>query len=312
MSDNRNQHTVPQAYLKRFTNNASQLYVFDKHTKTAFGPTHMRNVGAERDYYNVPPPSEITGFDPQIVDKILQASESKFGTLLDEIIESLRTRITAKQKVQLAFHLALQILRTREFRAGYIEFSKIFLKDVSEAYLKSQDIEADVEVSIEFDAVAHGQMMLGSPLLAQLTSFLSGCIWIFGINETEQPLYTSDNPIVKNNHLPSKLRAGNGWLSPGIEITFPITTNIILNMHNRKLYEVSNFTKKLADDLDGNLVKLERENIIYYNSLQVMSSYRQIYSKSQDFELAERICEEYPEICKSDRARWMNEKNDGK
>ncbi|WP_420643677.1 DUF4238 domain-containing protein [Candidatus Leptofilum sp.] len=312
MTNNRNQHTVPQVYLKRFANNASQLYVFDKHTKSSFGPTNVRNIGAERDYYNVPAPSETTDFDTQIVDKILQASESEFGILLDKITENLRTRITDKQKEHLAFHLALQIMRTREFRANYIELSKMFLQEISEAYLKSQDIEANVQVSIKFEAVAHGQMVLGSPLLSRLTSFLSNCIWFFGINETEQPLYTSDNPIVKKNHLPSKLRVDDGWLSPGIEITFPITPTIILNIHSRKMYEVSNLTKKLADDLDGNLIKLERENVTYYNSLQVVSSYRQVYSKSQDFELAKKICENNPEICKLDRASWKKIKNGDK
>ncbi len=48
---------------------------------------------------------------------------------------------------------------------------------------------------------------------------------------------------------------------------------------------------------------LEAGNVIYYNSLQVFQSYRQVYCSSNSFELALRICKERPYVRDLDRKR---------
>lgn len=59
---------------------------------------------------------------------------------------------------------------------------------------------------------------------------LSRHIWYVGVNLTQIPLYTSDNPIVK---CPNKLENGKshfGLASEGIEIIYPITSRLALIM----------------------------------------------------------------------------------
>ncbi|GAW94353.1 hypothetical protein KKC1_34600 [Calderihabitans maritimus] len=41
----------------------------------------------------------------------------------------------------------------------------------------------------------------------------------------------------------------------------------------------------------------------YYNSLQMYSSYRQIYSFDDNFELAKEICSKHPELCSKNKER---------
>ena len=47
---------------------------------------------------------------------------------------------------------------------------------------------------------------------------------------------------------------------------------------------------------DGNISHLDRENIKYYNSLQVYSSNRQVYSMANNFELLNEMLIKKPEL----------------
>jgi hypothetical protein len=42
--------------------------------------------------------------------------------------------------------------------------------------------------------------------------------------------------------------------------------------------------------LDGRLQDMYARDIEFYNSLQVVQSHRQVYSRDPDFQLAERMC----------------------
>lgn len=311
MSDPINQHYVPRLYLKRFTCNGTQIYVFDKFRRdTKLRST--KSVASEDYFYNLPEEA-LKNLDPLLIDKVFTELEDKYAKLLAEIIETITQgrRITKSQKENLAIHLGLQILRTREFRDSYIEFSKKVRKDLLESYLKLQKIDAEVQVSLDKDFVpaAHAQIMFNPELLGTLVSFLIECIWIVGINTTTQPLYTSDNPIVKKAHLAHIVPYSNGWLSPGVEIVFPLSSKLVLSLQGRELYRKTESQPILSiiEQMDGNLTPLDAEHITYFNSLQVMQSYRQIYCESDNFGLAKQICDENPEICDPNRSRWRRQ-----
>jgi hypothetical protein len=196
------------------------------------------------------------------------------------------------------------------FRNSYIELSKKFLKELSEAVLRSKKIDAKVKVSIDEDFVpaAHAKMMFSSELLDQLVPFLVDCIWRVGVNDTTQPLYTSDNPVIKNAHLAEVAPLANGWLSPGVEIVFPLSSKLVLFLEGKELYRAtkSQVIQNIGENLDGNLVPLQADHVLHYNSLQVLHSYRQIYCESDNFSLARKVCDEHPDICDPDRPRWAS------
>ncbi len=56
-------------------------------------------------------------------------------------------------------------------------------------------------------------------------------------------------------------------------------------------------TWKHLAQLDEQIVPLTFDQVTYYNSLQVILSYRTVYCPVGEFLLAAEICSEHPEIC---------------
>ena len=81
-----------------------------------------------------------------------------------------------------------------------------------------------------------------------------------------------------------------GWDSYGVEITFPLTPRLILILCERTAFPC------LAQ-LDEHIVPLTLDQVAYYNSLQVILSYRSVYCPVGEFLLAAEICNEHPEVC---------------
>lgn len=310
MSEAKNQHFVPRSYLKRFTHDGSQTYVFDKVKKLTF-PSNINKIASGKYFYNLP--QEInSNVDPFLIEKVFSQLETKYGNLLAEIIDGITVRrgITKNQKQNLAIHLGVQILRTREFRDSYIELSKKAREAIFNKFLKLQKIDTEAIVSIGDNMIPaeHARMIFDPESLGILVPFLSDCIWMVGINMTEQPFYTSDTPIVKEAHLSRFGPSFTGWLSPGVEIAFPLSSKLVLTLYNRNLFNDtgSRAIQQIAEGMDGNLIPLEADHIKRYNSLQVIHSYRQIYCEADSFELALKICNEHPQVCNPDRPRWKS------
>lgn len=133
------------------------------------------------------------------------------------------------------------------------------------------------------------QLLFNPQLIAEMVQGLYRNVWVIGINKTEEPLYTSDNPMVKDHVIKDPLNAG--WISEGVQIAFPLTPKHILLLFDRTVFLEHSH-------LDCQHMFLVPDNISYYNSLQVIHSHRQVYCSSESFELAERVCRDKPEICK--------------
>ena len=61
------------------------------------------------------------------------------------------------------------------------------------------------------------------------------------------------------------------------------------------------------EDRDNKVLNLEADNVTYYNSLQVLQSYRQVYCSANAFELALQICRERPYVRDPDKMRVVVE-----
>lgn len=59
-------------------------------------------------------------------------------------------------------------------------------------------------------------------------------IWVVGVNQTNQPFFTSENPVVRYGHAEENGgRSFQGVFSPGMEIVFPLTSKLILTLVER-------------------------------------------------------------------------------
>lgn len=117
--------------------------------------------------------------------------------------------------------------------------------------------------------------------------------WIIYLNETDMPLWTSDHPVTRHNPIDLWPYGNMGLMSPGIQLHFPLTPNMAICLCDPVQY----FHEPLVQTLEY------EDNVIFENSLQVEWSTRHIFSRDDDFSLAEQMIEEYPELKDLERDR---------
>jgi hypothetical protein len=257
------------------------------------------------------------------VSKLMNHIQKKIQGILSlkpsEKVDSLQV-LTQDQKLDLAYSVAVQSLRTKYFRNVSNEFwqktQPLIANNIVEDELSRTLNKFEEDYSIKVDESFANEIKKdilnlcmstlsdleneGMPITQakfifshckELAEILLNHIWLIGVNSTDQLFFTSDNPVVMAPHLES-----SGYSSEGIEVVFPINSKLILIMLEKKY-----FRHKL--NLERTLVPLTREYVLDYNRLQVLQSSRFIYSQSDDFALVEEICNTNPDVCSNNRER---------
>lgn len=315
MSKVKKQHYVPQFYLKRFTFDGERIYVFDKFAakkRTA----NTKDIAEEKYFYDIPlaaisESDDSENFDVQMLEKELGKIEANYSRAIKELLKSLepKTRlqkifnslkfsggkiITKKQKNALAFFIAVQYFRTKESREATTELQMKFTEAIFNAFSEANsgsmpELEISSEIGKDDAKMFHLQSLFDPEFVNSIAGILNSHIWVIAVNETNQPLYTSDHPVVKKGHIESQLRSFEGFGSIGIEITLPLSPRHILLIYERTFF-------KEIEKMDRRTTSLTEENVTYYNSLQVLQSYRQIYCSEKEFDLAEDMCSKNPKL----------------
>ena len=86
--------------------------------------------------------------------------------------------------------------------------------------------------------------------------------------------------------------------SRGVEIVFPITKYLILIMRDKEFFSRDR-------DLHNHFTEVDNSFVEYVNSLQVIHSYRYVFSNDGDFALATKMINDYPELRKINRDRFQ-------
>lgn len=191
-------------------------------------------------------------------------------------------------------YIAIQILRTKSVRENIRDtYEKINRELIYKEY-KQQDItvtkeEIIIEANKTFIKLQHILLMLNDNYINRLSKTLQSHIWIFYINQTDIPFYTSDNPVTTIPHIFNKYLSYSGFNSKGVEVIFPINSKLLLAM-----YEKSYHRKSYKDCHFIEISDIDRVNT--YNSFQVFACHRNIYSNSDNFDIALKLCKENPKI----------------
>lgn len=301
MSKVKTQHYVPRFYLKNFMDSNERIWVYDKKNKSTFNPSII-NVACENFFYDNDE-IDLVFDEEQYLEKFYSSKEAKFAPFLLEFITKLESDkinvITSDDRETFSNYLVLQIDRTKEHREESIQFYQAIIKQ-----LRAKGVTEDQIKEFGFDEEEINPKELH--LESILTSFkmdktfidiLKDHIWLVFKNETTQPFYTSDNPIVKKAHIIDKFFSNEGYASPGIEIAFPISSKFILVLCEREYF-------KERENLENKKISLSDINFVnYYNSLQVIKSYRQVYAITKSFEIVEELLLKMPNSFNIDRKR---------
>lgn len=323
MQRTKKQHYVPQSALRRFSEDGERIFVFDKIRKET-RIANIRDIAQQRYFYDIPEeaiPPELEGvLDRQMIEHTLGDLESDFNMVVDRVIDNAtglskmrrllntvalmrRKIISRKNKRALCFFVALQYLRTREFRRtiqdGLEQFEEALRKRIPEDHLEEffEGFRGVTDANIRMH---HLSMMFDSEFVDSLTKMLYEHILVVGNNRGEHKLYTSDNPMVRQPHKRHPFLGNAGIGSPGIEIAMPLSSDHILIFMERVHF--ADWAK-----WDRKVVNLKPEHVEYYNSLQVRGCDRQVYCAYDDFDVARDFCQRWPERCAEARRRVVVE-----
>jgi len=295
----KNQHTVPQGYLKPFTYYGKRLYVFDKYTQR-WNSRSTKSVASLPYFYDFPEDVRMDFGDPQLVEHIFSGIEPIFYNLRDDVLRTIdrQGRITGKQRVAMSYFMAVQYLRTVEQRRNLTEMVRGVGSAAAQLVPEGEKkTPALPEMWDEYNiALGHAGILFPPDMLYSQVQVLRNHIWTVGVNENEgaHPLYTSDAPVVMKAH--SARPGGIGLGSLGIEIAFPLTPRCLLVLWERTVF--GNLVS-----LDGTVHSLTSERVRYYNRLQTLRSYQYVCSSSPDFSVAQQTCQRLPDVCHPDQAR---------
>jgi hypothetical protein len=305
------QHYVPQFILKRFSQN-EQICTFDKWTEKTFC-TNIKNVCAEKDFYNIQFDDTIASIEPS-----LSNLETQAATVIDKLIKSQNIKVLSKEdKYVLAVFLTAQLFRSKSHRERLIHTSKEFAEALRKRGCEPDKVEGYKELN------DHDAKRMSMRLMQEMGDFYPHFLdkdWILYKPNAKETLYISDNPLTFQNNNDYGWCGNIGLAVKGIEMYFPLTPKLSLGIFCKSImkqigetlfkvnlapiYSPTLLTAK--QNLEaiykpfraGDPLLLNTQNVVNQNSLQVKYSERFVFSYTNDFKVVKQMLSKYPK-CKN-------------
>jgi len=302
MAPSKKHHFVPQFILKNFQDGSGRLFVFDKET-TKVIPSNAGNAGHENNFNTIQHDGQVINFEPAF-DKI----DGNAAPIIEGLVKAKgKWEITRQQKNDLSIFIAAQLLRTKMPRSQV----KHLYKDIND-WTDKLNAKSKHHIPQLPNLTDDDTKISALESLANLDDYKSKVIekdiLIFKTDD-RYPFYSSDNPAVMLSARPDRLP---GLDVSGTDIYYPISPTLILCFMDKNLkpkiiktvytaqiskvpipLEIQQCFKAL---IFNEIVKINNEYVDFYNSLQVNSSSRFVYSNLDDFKLVKEMIVENPNI----------------
>lgn len=259
----KNQHYVPQFFLKRFhSSNINKIWCYDKIWKRS-EERSIKGVACEKYFYDKNR-GEVEGSLEYFIAKV----ESDAAPVIEKIIRTKNLlTLTDDEKVIIALFVGLQFCRTQSFLEQTERFQKELFEFIDPKYILRFNDTKNVWRSTFQDI----------PKLA-LILIKKHCFLL----ESNNDFYTSDNPLVLQNTVNNRPHRGNlGINSDGIEIYLPLSPSLVFCMFCERTLPSFPILYPCP--------ALTVENL---NSLQVVQSKRFVFSYQKKFELVKDMLAE--------------------
>ena len=283
MSKVKVQHYVPQFYLEHFANTQSQLWTFDKSTAKSF-LTHVKNVASEGYFYDFK-----TG-DEQKLEKLFAGLEDAFAPIFRSFLEAIAsgelTELDESYKRCISKYMTMQILRSNETREHHHQLVTGLRESILEkGWVTEEQLEANGLGATQIDRKENHlrNVVMNIPARDDMDRVLMNHIWVVFVNHSALPFYTSDHPIARMPHARHPILSMSGYNSEGIEIAFPVSPTVLIALSERQFFKDLEAVENSVLDIT------DEQNVIYYNAMQVSDSFRQVFSLTNEFELAKEM-----------------------
>ena len=236
--------------------------------------------------------------DEQFIEHFLaEHIENTYSKLLANIVNKELTPwheknccfVNNQDRLDLALCLVFQYIRTKGTRNSIVDTSNCLEQLLKELNYSKETIER-YTIKQKEERIVQGNMLLDINQIVDLMQSFWNLTWVLGINQTDVPFYTSDNPIGTYPHIRHSIMSMSGIGSKGVEVFLPLSPNHILLMFDRSYHtEISSY--------DGRYVSLDDiDDINHYNRLCTYNSSRCVFSCNPDFSLIEKILIDNPTV----------------
>lgn len=277
----KNQHYIPQMYLKRFAESESLVNVWKKDGNVILTSQSTKGYAARRYFYDVskeilyreldemikkyPLIAQAIEEDEQLVEHMFGKSEASAAKALREIeanSEMLYDEDIQATIVKFLYELAF---RTEAFRASLDCINEQTLKFLEEMGISQEDAKKHMQQGVYTQMY---KLLNIKTELNKIEKLLYNYKWYIGTVKGEMKLVVSDD-------VAWGIRYGFN------DICIPISDSqaIILRIANEKYSLVSN------DQPEGNRIELSANSVLIYNLLQMSHANRFMFGNKKSLEV---------------------------
>jgi hypothetical protein len=296
----KNQHYVPQFYLRGFANKNEKLFVYDKCLGRSFA-NNVKNVAHESYFYDIPEEWIQKDADIQAFEKEFSRIEGIHKKVLDAVLNHHgRGPLGFETAWGLAHMLRMQQARTRSARnlahEMQTKFTQDLVNDLVERNYGEEGRAYTPKVTIDERATAIlvCQKILDNNSVHEFISTLMARFWTIWLNRTSTLFITSDHPV---SFAATSYAAENFGVAPcvpfGVEVAFPLSPRCLLTVGDPPRIQRPDCSTLFADEA----------RIALFNKMQVYSSHRHLFGLEDDFGFAHKLCNENPALREQDQDR---------
>src|SRR5258708_4889464 len=251
MSTPKLHHYVPQFYLRRFADASGQLWLWDRDRDRVFR-TGPNGVAAENKFYWHEELAAM-GHDPLMMEKQFSHLEGEVSRITDQWLEWLR-KLSPTSKIVIpsvnrkivSLYIALQFFRT------------VDAKDIICKLVKKDSID---QLSDKDRTRIHTDFLWNLSLMHRVAKRIEKSVWIFGLNQTDTPFVTSDNPVAFKT-VDNRMWLKVGIFTEGVYVVFPLAPDMVMYCYDRDgpTKNLAKFDRSLSPVV-FNTEMVEHENV---------------------------------------------------
>ncbi|CAC9974437.1 DUF4238 domain-containing protein [Flavobacterium panici] len=300
-NESKKHHYLPQSILRRFSidSKKKQIYVFDKQTEKSY-TSSILNSGSEKDYNTV-----LTDREEFNLEFLFQKIDSLYAEITKKIIEQGSFQnFEADDFASLAAVTVNQLRRTNLERSTLDYVDREIYNTIEKVISESKSNHQNGHEKLNPEEIKAFSIMNAFDIEEEIYLLLKMGIYLIK-NETKIPFIISDTPVVFDNNFEY---GGLGIFEKGIEIYFPISPQFMVSFCCptilNKLQLQADFG--ILDDDAAQILRAvqevyplvlnNEEHVKYYNSLQILQSYRFVYGNTDNSSLVKAIILDNPKI----------------
>lgn len=303
MSTKKNQHFVPQFYLRRFSESMKSPYIelFNCTNQKHVINAPIKNQASIKHFYD----------DDNSIEDNLEIIENEAAKSISKIDRLGFIPSSSIDRINLFAFTFYQLTRTK-YHANQVQSN---INDMYRQIYKDDDrFKSFFDVyKIEIEKPATFAIGIISEIIHQTFDLKIKLI----INKTKQNFITSDNPVLKYNQFLEKRKQYGGITGiglKGIQYFLPIDSKKCLLFYDSTTYKIGKWysntvivSKKEEIDLLNLLQLLNCEDHIYFNNETEIDYIKTLYYESKKYEKAGiSKVKEYPQELNSDGKKCLN------